>query len=129
MIPRRTAVLLAVALSFGAGVRPARAADLRGVFTDYSLTTWGLAEGLASTAIWAIVRTDEGYLWLGTDAGPIRFDGVRFVSWDALGLPPLPGVAVRAMSISRDGSLWLGLGGRGGVVRLQQREIRRYGPE
>ncbi len=90
------------------------------MFSDYSLTTWGPAEGLASSAIWAIVQTEEGYLWLGTDAGPIRFDGVRFVSWEALGLPPLPSVAVRALSSSRDGSLWFGFGAPGGVVRLQQ---------
>ena len=91
-----------------------------GCLRDYSLTTWGLAEGLSSSAIWAIVQTEEGYLWLGTDAGPVRFDGVRFVPWEALGLPPLPSVAVRALSSTRDGSVWFGFGAPGGVIRLHR---------
>jgi signal transduction histidine kinase/ligand-binding sensor domain-containing protein len=128
MIPRRTTLLLAAALSLWVDVRPARGAELRGVFTDYSLTTWGLAEGLPSNVIWAIAQSDDGYLWLGTDAGPIRFDGVRFVTWAALGLPALPGVAVRALTSARDGSLWFGFGAQGGVVRLQRGAIRHYGP-
>ena len=67
--------------SFGADGRPARAAELRGVFSDYSLTTWGPAEGLAASAIWAIVQTEEGYLWLGTGRRPdsIRRRPVRFL--------------------------------------------------
>ena len=56
----------------------------------------------------------------------IRWRPVR--SWEALGLPPLPGVAVRAVSSSRDGSVWLGFGAPGGVVRLQKGELRHYGP-
>ena len=97
------------------------------MFTDYSLTTWGLTEGLAASAIWAIVQTEEGYLWLGTDAGPIRFDGVRFVPWDELGLPPLPSVAIRALSSARDGSVWFGFGAPGGVMRLHKGEVQHYG--
>ena len=123
MTHRPSAFLLAAVLSFGADVRPARGAELRGVFTDYSLTTWGPAEGLSSSAIWAIAQTEEGYLWLGTDAGPIRFDGVRFVPWETLGLPPLPSVAVRALSSSRDGSVWFGFGapGRRNPSRIEER--------
>ena len=128
MIHRPSALLLAAALSFGPAVRVACGAELRGVFTDYSLTTWGPAEGLSSSAIWAIAQTEEGYLWLGTDAGPIRFDGVRFVPWETLGLPPLTNVAVRALSSTRDGSVWFGFGAQGGVVRLHGGEVRHYGP-
>src|SRR6185503_16182 len=117
MINRPSAFVLAAALSFGPDVRVAHGAELRGVFTDYSLTTWGPAEGLSSSAIWAIAQTEEGYLWLGTDAGPIRFDGVRFVPWEDLGLPPLPNVPVRSVSSTRDGSVWFGLGAPGGLVR------------
>ena len=129
MIHRPSAFLLAAALSIASDVRIARGAELRGVFTDYSLTTWGPAEGLNSNEIWAIDQTPEGYLWLGTDAGPVRFDGVRFVPWEALGVPPLPGGAVRALTSTRDGSLWFGFGGQGGVIRLQNGQIRHYGPD
>jgi signal transduction histidine kinase len=128
MIHRASVLLLAAALSLGSNVRPASGAELRGVFTDYSLTTWGLAEGLSSSAIWAIAQTEEGYLWLGTDAGPVRFDGVRFVTWEALGLPPVPNAAVRALSSSRDGSVWFGFGAQGGVTRLHRGEVLHYGP-
>ena len=128
MMHRPSALLLAAVLAIGSDARLVRGAELRGVFTDYSLTTWGLAEGLSSGAIWAIAQTEEGYLWLGTDAGPVRFDGVRFVSWEALGLPPLPNVPVRALSSSRDGSVWFGFGAQGGVIRLHKGEVLHYGP-
>lgn len=97
-----------------------RAVDLRNVLTGYSLTSWGPADGLPSSEVLAIVQDHDGYLWLGTDAGLVRFDGVRFASWPVLP----PNRSVRALCVGRDGDLWVGLGEDGGIVRVGLR-----GPE
>ena len=55
----------------------------------------------------SIAQTRDGFLWLATDFGLQRFDGVRFTSWEPPPGSSLPGVAVRLLA-TRDGSLWIG---------------------
>src|SRR5207253_308281 len=88
----------------------AHATDLRGVLVDYTLTTWNQKDGLPTSTVWAIAQDREGYLWVGTDAGPVRFDGARFVPWEAIGRTPLPKAPVRALMSAADGSMWFGFG-------------------
>ena len=52
-----------------------------------------------------MVQDHEGYLWLGTTGGIVRFDGARFTRWEAIHPAPLPAADVRALSLSRDGTL------------------------
>ena len=120
MIHRPSAFLWRRYCRSGRACGLALGAELRGVFTDYSLTTWGQAEGLPANTIWAIAQTEEGYLWLGTDAGPVRFDGVRFVPWEALGLPPLP-----APPFARWPPPGTGVSGSGSAVRAAWSVCRR----
>ena len=42
------------------------------------LDQWGVEEGLPSGIVQAIVHTRDGYLWLGTENGLVRFDGMKF---------------------------------------------------
>ncbi|HVH26685.1 MAG TPA: two-component regulator propeller domain-containing protein [Vicinamibacterales bacterium] len=125
---RRLAFLLSTLLILGPAARLSRAVELRGVLTDYSLSTWGLSEGLPASVVWAIVQDLEGYLWLGTDAGPVRFDGVRFATSEELGLPAPAKGPVRALLSARDGSIWFGYAGQGGVTRLHKGRVQHYGP-
>lgn len=62
--------------------------------------------GLRSTAH-SIAQTPDGYLWLATDSGLVRFDGVRMVPWAPLG-QQLPRGPVSVVYAARDGSLWIG---------------------
>ena len=64
---------------------------------------------------------------MGTDAGMLRFDGVRFVSWESLATMPKPQAAVRSLVAARDGSLWFGFGEPGGVGWLRDGEVHAYG--
>jgi ligand-binding sensor domain-containing protein len=79
---------------------------------------------MPSSLVWAIAQDRDGYLWLGTDAGLIRFDGVRFVPWNPPGEPSLPIRAARAVFASRSGDLWVG--GAGGVSRLRDGRVMNY---
>jgi signal transduction histidine kinase/ligand-binding sensor domain-containing protein len=56
----------------------------------------------------AIAQTTDGYIWVGTETGLLRFDGVRFVTWSAPGGKGLPATAITALLAARDGSLWIG---------------------
>jgi signal transduction histidine kinase/ligand-binding sensor domain-containing protein len=55
----------------------------------------------------AIAQTRDGYLWIGTDAGLVRFDGVRFVPWASPRGEKLPSDQILNL-LSADGSLWIG---------------------
>ena len=48
---------------------------------QYAHTSWKASEGFAKGQIHSIAQTPDGYLWLGTDFGLLRFDGVRNVQW------------------------------------------------
>ncbi len=103
------------------------AADLRNVLTDYQVSGWNQKDGLPPGAVSALAQDAEGYLWVGTESGLLRFDGVRFTPPAALSDVPLLKRPVRALLIARDGSLWVGLGAGGGVSRLRNDQHWNYG--
>jgi len=85
-----------------------RAADPNKPLTEYTHTVWTHKDGIPSAFIYAIAQTSDGYLWLATTDGLVRFDGVRFVHWrPKTGYTALLGV-VRSLCAARDGSLWIG---------------------
>ncbi len=102
------------------------AADAPALLTGYTLTSWTQKDGIPSALIWSVAQDPAGYLWLGTDSGALRFDGVRFVPWDALASIANPSASVRSVCVSRDGTVWFGLGEPGGIVALRDGVARSY---
>ena len=94
--------------------------------TRYSLTSWGPGDGLRSGGVSALAQDAAGYLWLGTETGLVRFDGVRFAPWTAFGESQLPDVPIRTLCAAKDGSLWVGFGFSRGVSRLQDGQVLNY---
>ena len=95
--------LLAV---FGPGT--ARAINPATRITQYAHSSWSVASGALAGSPNAIAQTADGYVWIGTSLGLVRFDGARFVQWN-----PPPGERLldsRVVSLlgSEDGSLWIG---------------------
>ena len=67
---------------------PSYALDQARTLTQYSHRIWGQEEGLVQPTIYSIAQTRQGYLWLGTQDGLVRFDGVRFAApWATFGHP------------------------------------------
>src|SRR5262249_32018426 len=76
--------------------------------SQYAHTAWRFREGLAQGQITALAQTPDGYLWLGTEFGLLRFDGVRSVPWQPPGNERLPSNWIRTLLVTRDGTLWIG---------------------
>lgn len=126
---RLALLLLSAVMLTGPVVSGASAADLRNVLGDFTLESWGQKDGLDSSVIWAIAQDSEGYIWLGTDAGAVRFDGVRFVPWNEIVAVSNAKVSVRSITVASDGSLWFGFAESGGIARIRNGEARIYGPQ
>jgi ligand-binding sensor domain-containing protein/signal transduction histidine kinase len=75
------------------------------------IRSWGTEAGLPQNSVNAITQTRDGYLWLGTEDGLARFDGVRF---RVFGLKDgLPGVNITTLLEDHEGTLWIGTASAG----------------
>jgi signal transduction histidine kinase/streptogramin lyase len=87
--------------------------------------TWTVQDG-APTEIHVLAQTGDGYLWLGTVSGLVRFDGVRFVPFLPRGNDTVPATGVRALMEGRDGTLWI-VWETGAVSHLVEGRLTSYG--
>ncbi|HEY9172338.1 MAG TPA: two-component regulator propeller domain-containing protein, partial [Verrucomicrobiae bacterium] len=92
---------------------------------SFVVRTWGRAEGLPSEAVTTILQTRDGYLWVGTSAGLVRFDGVRFTSirlpMSETNAPP----RITALCEEASGAVWVGTQGQG-LARLTETGSRSF---
>jgi diguanylate cyclase (GGDEF)-like protein len=116
--PRRASAFVFAALLLGTAPRPALALDPQRSLTQYGLDLWTVEQGLPQNSVQAVVQTRDGHLWLGTQEGLVRFDGVRFTVYDEKNTLALKDHRIHALHEDREGSLWIGTRD-GGLVRLQ----------
>ena len=124
LISRISPVKLRLAIVSLLLASPAHALDPARSISQYGHMAWTLEEGFFPGAPTDMAQTADGYLWISTRAGVIRFDGVRFVP---LTPPPgeeLPTSRVLSLKAGRDGSLWIGT--RAGLVRWHDGHLTRY---
>src|SRR5438552_1758090 len=79
----------------------------------YALAAWSTEQ---SGDVFAIAQDLDGYLWLGTQDGLVRFDGTRFQPWARSGSSALPARPVSALAGSSQGGVWVALDGGEGVA-------------
>jgi signal transduction histidine kinase/ligand-binding sensor domain-containing protein len=91
---------------------------------QYAHSAWRVRDGFPTGTVHAIAQTPDGYLWLGTDVGLLRFDGVKAVAWQPPGGQPLPDPWVRSLLATRDGTLFIGT--IKGLVSFTGRERTSY---
>ncbi len=75
---------------------------------QYAHNAWTIRDGFFKSVIYSIAQTPDGYLWLGTEFGLFRFDGVRSVPWQPPVGDHLPSTYIRSVLAARDGRLWIG---------------------
>src|SRR5215469_16381087 len=92
-------------------VNPACALDSARAVSQYVHDKWGANRGFLGGTVYAICQSDDGYLWIGTERGLVRFDGFTFT----LIKRPLPNSAaigaVRGLVFDVEGNLWIRLDG------------------
>ena len=76
--------------------------------SQYAHTAWKIREGFTKGTIFSIAQTPDGYLWLGTEFGLVRFDGVQAIPWQPPDGQQLPSSWIKALLVTRDGTLWIG---------------------
>src|SRR5260370_42493395 len=106
------------------GVNPANALDPERRISQYAHTAWRIEDGVFSGSPHAITQTTDGYLWIGTEAGLVRFDGVRFFRWTTPDGKPLFSASIYSLLGARDGSLWIGNGIS--LSRVKNGEVFNY---
>ncbi|ANH69180.1 hypothetical protein ABE85_19315 [Mitsuaria sp. 7] len=84
-------------------------------------TSWGAREGLFGP-VYSLAQTTDGYLWLGTDRGLLRFDGVRFETFESLAGETLPERSVLSLHATPDNGLWIGFM-RGGLAQVRNGHV------
>jgi signal transduction histidine kinase/ligand-binding sensor domain-containing protein len=89
--------------------------------TQYRHRVWHAEDGLPESSIWAVQQTPDGYLWLGTNGGLIRFDGVRFVR---VRLPEGSDEFIHALEVGKSGTLWVGTA-FGALLRLRDGRLEK----
>jgi ligand-binding sensor domain-containing protein len=84
-------------------VNTAWATDPTRHISQYAHTTWRIQDGVLNGSPYAITQTTDGYLWIGTQAGLLRFDGVRFIPWNPPDGMHLPASNVTSLLAASDG--------------------------
>ena len=107
---------LLIASQGAAGLDPAKA------ITQYAHESWHTGDGLPQDNILSIAQTPDGYLWLGTEEGLARFDGIRFTVFDKSNTPELESSLISALLVDQMGNLWIGTDG-GGVLRMTEGKL------
>jgi len=91
----------------------------------YALAAWSTEQ---SGDVLSITQDLDGYLWLGTPEGPVRFDGTRFQRWAENSRTGAPAARfASALGASAQGGIWAGFGGEG-VTRIHPGGITYYSP-
>jgi signal transduction histidine kinase/ligand-binding sensor domain-containing protein len=93
------------------------ALDPNRTFDQFIVNRWGSRESFPGGVISAIAQTPDGYLWIGTEKGLVRFDGVVFRLFEHDNTPSLPAGHVRELAVDSEGILW---------VRMESPYLMRY---
>ena len=92
---------------------------------QFARESWSERDGLPQNFVNSLAQTEDGYLWLGSERGLIRWDGVQFSIFTPETHPGLPLAWIRALAPATGGGLWVGTGG-GGVAYLKRGRIERW---
>jgi signal transduction histidine kinase/ligand-binding sensor domain-containing protein len=123
-LPVRAAVAFACAAAVLPMVRAALAVEPSTPLANLGRQAWVMENGLPQNTVQALVQTKDGFVWLGTEAGLVRFDGISFQVFDRSSTPALPGNDVCCLLEAKDGGLWVG--SSEGLARWKDGETRAY---
>ena len=108
MSHRARAVSLVFAIGIALSAAPAAALEPSNMLAHYGYDVWDADSGLPQNSVETILQTRDGYLWVGTEEGLVRFDGASFEVFDTRNTKALGDDFIQTLCETRDGSLWIG---------------------
>ena len=114
MSPISTVLVLLIVACFS---KTAECLDPHSTYAQYLSQRWTMSNGFPGGRINAITQTPDGYLWVGTSKGLVRFDGVTFIPVGGPNGIAAPISQALSLVSSKDGALW---------VWDQDMNLRRY---
>jgi len=96
----------------------------RKAISQYTHEMWTTDNGLPQNSVNTIVQTPDGYLWLGTQEGLVRFDGVKFTVFDKSNTPAINSNYITSLCIDDTGTLWIGTY-EGGIIQYGDNTFTR----
>ena len=102
--------------------------DPQKAITQYMHDVWQIEEGLPQNTVQAILQTSDGYLWLGTEEGVVRFNGATFEIFDRTNTPVFD-ASNTIQTLFEDSRQTLWMGTNNGLVAYQAGVFTRYGVE
>jgi ligand-binding sensor domain-containing protein/signal transduction histidine kinase len=96
------------------------ALDPQKKITQYIHEVWGIQQGLPQNSVYTIIQSKDGYLWVGTEEGLARFDGIRFKIYDKRNVEQLTNNSIYQLYEDRAGNIWIGTNG-GGLTCLNEK--------
>jgi len=116
-----TILLMMLALSLP---QPLLCGNIHSLKKDYSLRVWTSDNGLPVNSIRAISQTSDGFIWLGTEEGLVRFDGSSFFTFDPANTPNFADKDVQSLYVFSDSSMVVGFY-HGDLVSYQKLQFIR----
>lgn len=110
--------VLVWASSTGFALDPSR------LLSQFGHDVWQREQGLPNSTIHAILQTQDGYLWLATEEGLVRFDGVRFKVFDAQNTPEIASNQIQFLFEDKQGELWIGTAA--GLARYRGQQFKPF---
>jgi signal transduction histidine kinase/ligand-binding sensor domain-containing protein len=110
------------------GVPNSCALDPNKAIAEYVHNIWRTKEGLPQNSVSAVVQTRDGYLWLGTEEGLVRFDGLQFTIFNKGNTEAFRYSAISTLLEDHEGTLWIGTYG-GGLVHYDRGQFSAYTTE
>ena len=95
-----------------------------GDLDELSYQTWQTENGLPQNTVHSILQTSDGYIWLATEGGLVRFDGFKFVVFDSRNTAALRTNNVRSLAEGSERELWIGTAQ--GLCRLKDGRFQAF---
>ena len=116
--------ILCLLLLLCLGGRVALALDPARDLSEFNGLLWLTENGLPQNTVHSIAQAKDGYVWIATEEGLARFDGIRFTVFDKQNTPELKTNDIRVLLEDRQGALWIGT--TDGLVRLMDAKFTAF---
>ncbi len=120
-------VLLVLGMFLGG--RGLSAVETTSVDDSYSARVWQADDGLPENRVVGVVQSSDGFLWVATQGGLVRFDGVRFQKVSLAGSPGMIAGTMRILMLDHAGRIWLAKEEGGTLFCFEGAQVRMLTPE